>query len=134
MNDLGGVMALNLQNFRWRGYGRQDGSKGIRNKLLIVYTVKCSSFVAKKIAAKLDDDHVDVVGFDGCCDNDYAVRLLLSLARHPNIGAVLAVGLGCEYVQPQLLAKKAAECGGSDYTSGLAGNVLVGRFYAGTGP
>jgi altronate hydrolase len=181
MNDLGGVMALDLQNIHWRGYGRQDGSKGIRNKLLIVYTVECSSFVAKKIAGKLDDDRVDVVGFDGCCDNDYAVRLLLSLARHPNIGAVLAVGLGCEYVQPQLLAKKAAEsgrpadwffiqqhggtlgsieygvqrardllnrlndtptvkmgfgdlvigaeCGGSDYTSGLAGNVLVGRFF-----
>ena len=166
---------------RWDGYLRKNGTKGIRNKLLIVYTVECSSFVAKEIARLADSDDVDVVGFDGCCDNEYAVRLLLALIRHPNVGAVLAVGLGCEYVQPEHLAQKAeeagklaewlfiqqhggtqpsiqyglerakammeelkktpkvemgfadltvgAECGGSDYTSGLAGNVIVGRFF-----
>lgn len=165
---------------RWRGYPRRNGAKGIRNKLLIVYTVECSSFVAKEIGGGLSGD-VDVVGFDGCCDNEYAVRLLLALIRHPNVGAVLAVGLGCEYIQPELLARTAekegkpaewffiqqhggtgpsveygrrlarnllrklgetpvsdmgfedlvvgAECGGSDYTSGLAGNVLVGSFF-----
>ena len=174
-------MVSDLQSLRWKGYGRPDGSKGIRNRLLIIYTVECSSFVAKEIAAGLRDDNVEVVGFDGCCDNEYAVRLMLALARHPNVGAVLAVGLGCEYVQPELLARKAAEagrpsdwftiqqhggtrrsveygmararellrrlqdtptvemgfrdlvvgaeCGGSDYTSGLAGNVIVGRFF-----
>ena len=103
------------------------------------------------------------------------------LRRCEAVGAVLAVGLGCEYVQPEWLSKIAeeegkptswmfiqneggtqpavrkgvewvqsalkelentplvemsvkdlvigAECGGSDYTSGLAGNVVVGRFY-----
>ena len=170
-----------LQDLRWKGYKRADGSKGIRNRLLIIYTVECSSFVAKEIAAGLHDDNVEVVGFDGCCDNEYAVRLMLALARHPNVGAILAVGLGCEYVQPEQLARRAvesgrpsdwftiqqhggtrrsveygmararellrwlgdtptvemgfrdlvvgAECGGSDYTSGLAGNAVVGRFF-----
>ena len=172
---------MNLQEVHWQGYARKDGQKGIRNKVLIIYTVECASFVAKEIARQWADSEVEVVGFSGCTDNEYALRLLISLIRHPNIGGILAVGLGCEYVQPERLAQKGldagkeadwffiqdvggttksilkgieivrnmtiklektqridmgfkdliigAECGGSDYTSGLAGNVIVGRFY-----
>lgn len=54
---------------------------------------------------------VELVGFDGCTDNQYAVDLLISLIRHPNVGAVLAVGLGCEYVQPQWLSDLALKEG-----------------------
>lgn len=170
-----------LQALSWQGYARRDGGKGIRNRVLVLYTVKCAEFVAQRIVAESHHPDVELVGFDGCTDNQYAVNLLISLIRHPNVGAVLAVGLGCEYVQPQWLADIAAEegkpahwmfiqqeggtapavargvawvadalrqlqdtprvemrlsdlvigaeCGGSDYTSGLAGNVVVGRFY-----
>jgi altronate hydrolase len=169
-----------MKELSWNGYLRDDGSKGIRNKVLVVYTVECSHHVAKKIAENFNTD-VDLVGFSGCTDNAYAVKMLLALARHPNVGAVLAIGLGCEYVQPGKIAEHAiehgrladhfyiqenggtqksiekgiiivndflkklkdtkqvpmtvedlvigAECGGSDYTSGLAGNVVVGRLY-----
>lgn len=172
---------MDWRNACWQGYARQDGRKGIRNHLVVVYTVKCSEFVAQKIVAKLDRNDVELIGFDGCTDNQYAVDLLISLIRHPNVGGVLAVGLGCEYVQPEWLSKIAkeegkssdwmfiqevggtekainqgvlsgqkmlsemektprcemtckdlivgGECGGSDYTSGLAGNVVVGRFF-----
>lgn len=165
----------------WQAYARKDGKKGIRNRVLVVYTVKCAEFVAQQIVRQSNHSDVELVGFDGCTDNQYAVNLLISLIRHPNVGAVLAVGLGCEYVQPEWLADIAekegkpaawmfiqreggtrktiqkglnwirstlaqlketprvpmtmsdlvigAECGGSDYTSGLAGNVVVGRFY-----
>ncbi len=170
-----------LLDRRWLGFARQNGSKGVRNKVLIIYTVECSSFVAKEIGRLSNSQDVDVIGFSGCTDNEYAVRLLISLIRHPNIGGVLAVGLGCEYIQPEWLARIAseegkesfwlfiqqeggtkktiqkgleivqkilitlqatprvemnirdlvigAECGGSDYTSGLAGNLVVGRFF-----
>lgn len=166
---------------KWQGYRRQSGPPGIRNRVLVIYTVKCSEFVARRIVEESADPDVELVGFDGCTDNQYAVDLLISLIRHPNVGAVLAVGLGCEYIQPQWLADIAAgagkparwmfiqqqggtvpsiengvcwvkellrelqdtprvemgmadliigaECGGSDYTSGLAGNVVVGRFF-----
>ncbi len=172
---------MDFKETRWQGYARKDGRIGIRNKVLVIYTVECAAFVAKQIVSQIGHSEVEVVGFEGCTDNDYAVRLLLSLIRHPNIGGVLAVGLGCEYVQPERLAKKAAEagkeadwffiqdaggtkksiergvdsvramqkaleqtprvpmgfadlvigaeCGGSDFTSGLAGNVAVGSFY-----
>lgn len=172
---------MDLMQTRWQGYARKDGRKGVRNKILVIYTVECSSFVAKEITRLAQNSEVETVGFAGCTDNEYAVRLLISLIRHPNIGGVLAVGLGCEYIQPEWLADIAreegkvsrwmliqqeggtrgaiekgslwvsemleelqstprapmgfsdlvlgAECGGSDYTSGLAGNVLVGRLY-----
>ena len=174
-------MEKNYEDIRWDGYVRSDGKMGIRNKVLIIYTVECASFVAKEIGRLSGSPDVDVIGFTGCCDNQYAVRMLLAMVRHPNVGAVLGVGLGCEYTQPKTLAAKAreagklgdafyiqeiggtkksidkgleivrefleelkntpkapmglkdltigCECGGSDYTSGLAGNASVGRFF-----
>ena len=170
-----------LRKITWEGYLRADGTKGIRNKVIVVYTVECSSFVAHRIVAEINNPDVEVIGFDGCTDNAYAIHLLTSLITHPNVGAVLAVGLGCEYTQADRLATVAkehgrtaqyfyiqesggtaesikkgvqivvqmldeikntprvtmgfedltigAECGGSDFTSGLAGNVVVGKFY-----
>jgi altronate dehydratase large subunit len=164
----------------WCGYLRADGRKGIRNLVLVIYTVECASHVAREIAHGEDDVHV--IGFPGCYDNAYALRLILALARHPNVGAVLAVGLGCEYTQPERIAEivrqsgrpaewfwiqenggtttsiqrgkelardlaerarreavrvpmawadltVGAECGGSDATSGLAGNPVVGACF-----
>ncbi|MEM9420679.1 MAG: UxaA family hydrolase [Planctomycetota bacterium] len=163
----------------WRGYLRQDGRKGVRNLVLVVYTVECASFVAQAIGR--DKEGVHVIGFPGCYDNAYAIRLMLALARHPNVGAVLAVGLGCEYTQASRIAETVresgrpaesmliqesggttssieagkrlvdemkaqladtprvgmrwadltigCECGGSDATSGLAGNPVVGHAY-----
>jgi altronate hydrolase len=170
-----------MSDEHWLGYLRKDGRKGIRNRVLVIYTVECSSFVAREVALRMNDLDVECVGFSGCTDNAYAVHLLISLIRHPNIGAVLAIGLGCEYIQAEWLAEKAleegklgawfniqkaggtlssiakgmgivqkmllqlkenervemqfselmvgAECGGSDYTSGLAGNAVVGDFF-----
>ena len=164
----------------WPGYLRSDGRKGIRNLILVIYTVECAGFVAHQIGA--GDDDVHVIGFPGCYDNQYAVRMMLALGKHPNVGAVLSVGLGCEYTQPKRIADVvresgrpaewfyiqehggttasiehgrsltaslrerlrtqtqivemtwsdlivSAECGGSDGTSGLAGNPVVGAFF-----
>jgi len=165
---------------RWEGYGRGDGSKGIRNLIVVVYTVECAKHVAHRIAGEAEDVHV--IGFPGCFDNQFAIRLMAALIRNPNVGAVLAVGLGCEYTRPDEIARLAAEsgresswfyiqdrggtlagiehgraevdrmrhflseqtrrvpmtvadlmvgteCGGSDATSGLAANPVVGRVY-----
>ena len=95
----------------WQGYGRADGSIGIRNKVLVVYTVECAHFVAEQIVRQTEDSETELIGFAGCTDNQYAVRLLLALIRHPNVGAVLSVGLGCEYTQPARLAEAARRAG-----------------------
>jgi len=93
----------------WQGYLRKDGRKGVRNLVLIVYTVECASHVAHRIADGEEDVHV--IGFPGCYDNQYAVNLMLSMVRHPNVGGVLAVGLGCEYTRPAKIRDVAGETG-----------------------
>ncbi len=98
-----------LATRRWSGWLRPDGTKGVRNLVLVVYTVECAAHVAHAVAAGEDDTHV--VGFPGCYDNAYAVRLILSLAKHPNVGAVLAIGLGCEYTRPKGIAEAVENSG-----------------------
>src|ERR1700693_2638439 len=93
----------------WTGYLRPDGRKGVRNIVLVIYTVECASHVAKEVARGEDDAHV--LGFQGCYDNDYAIRLMLALATHPNVGAVLIIGLGCEYTQPKRISEVVAKSG-----------------------
>lgn len=81
----------------WEGYLRDDGRKGIRNSLLVVYLVECARHVAEKMALPFDGEaDVQVIGFSGCYPNDYSNRMLRRLCTHPNVGAVLLVSLGCE--------------------------------------
>jgi len=76
------------------GYRRPSGPPGIRNHLVCLYTVECSSFVSHKLAEI--DPRVHSLGFPGCYRNAYASRLMTALATHPNVGAALLVSLGCE--------------------------------------
>jgi len=36
---------------QWSGYRRPDGRKGVRNLVLVIYTVECAQHVAHAIAA-----------------------------------------------------------------------------------
>lgn len=77
------------------GYLRQDGRKGIRNRIAVAYLVECAHHVAREIAwPRRTDAHV--IGFPGCYPNDYAQKMMERLCTHPNVGAVLLVSLGCE--------------------------------------
>lgn len=83
----------------WNGYLRADGSKGIRNHLLVVYLVECARHVAECIALPYKSKGVEVIGFSGCYPNDYANKMLCQLCTHSNVGGVLLVSLGCEGFQ-----------------------------------
>jgi altronate dehydratase large subunit len=164
------------------GYVRPDGKVGIRNHLLVMSTVICSSFVARRIADQVQGA-VAIENPFGCGqlepDLEITRRTLVNTAKNPNVGGVLVVGLGCEQIQAddlvreiektgkpvekvviqeedggtpaaiekgvRLLRKMAeevlsqrpeevdmsnlvlgVECGGSDATSGLASNPVVG--------
>lgn len=90
------------------GYLREDGSAGIRNELWIIPTVGCVNDVAQRLAQEnahlLKNSGIDgIYAFPhpyGCSQmgDDHAStrKLLANLVRHPNAGAVLVVGLGCE--------------------------------------
>lgn len=91
------------------GYRRENGEIGIRNYIEVIYTVLCSSKVAQDIAR--DYEVVQVFGFPGCYENDYALRLMAALGKHPNVAAVLIVGMGCEGTDPHSLAEMITKSG-----------------------
>jgi altronate dehydratase large subunit len=165
------------------GYQRPGGQVGVRNHVLVVPTVICAAVVAERIAAAIAPIGAALPHLAGCgqIGPDLGVThdTLAAYTRHPNVGAVIVVALGCEQVVAQYLAESARQggkiahvvsiqgeggtvratargielarelamdlgrvertwcpvsslvlsvkCGGSDYTSGLASNPVVGR-------
>ena len=96
------------------GYHRADGRIGTRNHVAILTSVNCSASTAKMIADQFRGPALDaygnvdgvlalthgsgcglVVGSQGA---DTLVRTLRGYARHPNVGGLLVLGLGCEMV------------------------------------
>ena len=91
----------------FQGYRRRDGKAGIRNEIWIIPTVGCVNDIAKALAEKNQDlvsGSIDgLYTFPhpyGCSqtgeDHAQTRKLLAVLTRHPNAGAVLVLGLGCE--------------------------------------
>lgn len=79
-----------------KAYLRQDGRKGIRNVIAVVYLVECAHHVARGIVTEIGDSDVQLIGFPGCYPNDYSLTMMQRLCTHPNVGGVLLVSLGCE--------------------------------------
>lgn len=94
-----------------KGYLRNDGRKGIRNVVIVVYLVECAHHVARTIVQRSDDLTVQLIGFPGCFPNEYALRIMQALATHPNTGAALLVSLGCEGFNRNALARSIRESG-----------------------
>jgi altronate hydrolase len=99
----------------FRGYDRADGRVGTRNYIGVISTVNCSASTSKYICRELDkellakypnvDGLLPLVHKGGCAmqydgeDHRQLARVLAGFAQHPNVGAYLLVGLGCETAQ-----------------------------------
>lgn len=81
---------------RQDAYLRDDGRKGIRNMVAVVYLVECAHHVAREIQLPFREADVHLIGFGGCYPNKYSFQMLEALCTHPNVGGVLLVSLGCE--------------------------------------
>ena len=100
------------ENRTFKGYLRANGDAGIRNEIWIIPTVGCVNGIANQLAEQLrketDGEGVDsIVAFPhnyGCSqlgdDHENTRKILRDMILHPNAGAVLVVGLGCENNQP----------------------------------
>ena len=99
------------------GYRRADGRVGTRNYVAVLSTVNCSAHAAREIAHHFTPEHlaafphidgvVAVTHPYGCPTEQILLqRTLAGLARHPNVGACLLVGLGCETNQAAALAER----------------------------
>lgn len=119
---------LQEQPRSFQGYVRADGRVGIRNYLCVLTSVNCSGTVAKIVAEKAErsglldrypnvDGVVAITHGGGCAmaregeGYDLLRRTLWGTAENPNFAAVLLIGLGCEVLQVDALARD----------SGLAG-------------
>ena len=95
------------------GYARKNGGVGVRNNILVLYTVNCSAFVAKRAcaAARAKGIPAQVIGNGSCFDSQVVINRMLRLIAHGNVGAVLVVGHGCEFIQAAPLAEFAHKQG-----------------------
>ncbi len=100
----------------FEGYVRPNGKTGTRNYIGILTSVNCSASAAKFIADEINrcgilDDYPEIDGAaafvhgSGCGMAAYGEgwellrRTQWGYATHPNLGAALMVGLGCEVFQ-----------------------------------
>src|SRR5438094_3376244 len=93
------------------GYRRPDARVGIRNHVLVVPTVICSAVVAERIAGSIAPVGAALPHLAGCGQLGPDLVLthdtLAAYCRHPNVGAVIVVALGCEQVVAQRLVEEA---------------------------
>lgn len=105
----------------FKGYVRKNGDVGIRNEIWIIPTVGCVNGIVNQIAealrAETKGEGVDaIVAFPhnyGCSqlgeDHENTKKVLRNMVHHPNAGAILVVGLGCENNQPDVFREFCGE-------------------------
>src|ERR1043166_7169408 len=105
----------------FQGYARPNGRVGTRNYLAVISSVNCSASVSNYVRDRFkgpefqhDFPNVDgVIAFthkSGCAiqpgdPHRLLQRVLAGIARHPNIGGYVMIGLGCEVNQIQFIIK-----------------------------
>ncbi|MGB7328924.1 MAG: altronate dehydratase family protein [Rubripirellula sp.] len=103
------------------GFHRSDGRVGTRNYVMLLSTVNCSATVCHKVVARFTPERMKQwPGVDGvfaathttgCAMQYHGIkhqmlgRVLAGYARHPNVGGVLVIGLGCEQTTSGYLAE-----------------------------
>lgn len=106
----------------FQGYRRPDGRAATRNYIAVISTVNCSATSSRYIVDAFDRtllnefpnvDGVIALTHKGGCSFEYGgtdhrqlARTLAGYARHPNIGAYLILGLGCETGQASFLEEE----------------------------
>lgn len=105
----------------FQGYARPDGRVGTRNYLAVISSVNCSASVARYVAEAFrgPDLQRDFAQIDGVIAFTHKTgcglqpteplrlleRVLAGLVRHPNVGASVLIGLGCEVAQIDQLVR-----------------------------
>lgn len=99
---------------KFLGFKRPDGKVGVRNHVIILPSVVCSSEVCDAIAKKVKGV-ISIPHPHGCAqltqDAEQTARTLIGIGRNPNVAAVLVIGLGCEVVNPFMIGSKIGESG-----------------------
>ena len=115
---------------KFMGWKRPDGRTGTRNIVAVIPSVFCANKTAERIAAQVEGAiclrhpvGCTQVGFDF----EMTARTLIAMGTHPNLAAVLVLGLGCERFKPEELYEGIKK-------SGKPVEMLVIQEEGGTGP
>lgn len=111
------VMPEICENESFDGFLRSDGRAGVRNEIWILPTVGCVNSIAQQLAKEnreLVKGSVDgIFAYPhpyGCSqlgdDHEATKKIIAALAKHPNAGGVLILGLGCENLTAEQLEKE----------------------------
>lgn len=88
------------------GYARPDGRVGIRNHVLVLPTSICASDVCERICRNVEGC-VSFHNQNGCsqvaADQQMTMDAMAGFAANPNVAAILAISLGCEGCQNDLV-------------------------------
>lgn len=99
---------------KFLGYERQDGSVGIRNKILIISVDECCEGIARAIAGT--DDSVVVLTNAYTCmlgGNEETFHQMAAVGQNPNVSGVLVLAMGCGSIQTSRIADPIAATGRS---------------------
>lgn len=115
-------VAATDKGLTFKGYKRKNGEVGIRNEIWVIPTVGCVNGIVGQLVERLKTETnggegVDaIVGFPhnyGCSqlggDHENTKKILRNMVKHPNAGAILVVGLGCENNQPDVFREFCGE-------------------------
>ncbi|MCK3658200.1 altronate hydrolase [Pasteurellaceae bacterium Pebbles2] len=115
------ALSLQMPDHDVQIYHRKNGEIGIRNELWIVPTVGCVVGIANQIKKQFmqQNDLSDIDGVFtfshsyGCSqlgdDHENTKIMLQNMVKHPNAGAVLVIGLGCENNQVDVFKESLGE-------------------------
>lgn len=113
------------QRATFQGYRRATGKAGTRNYIAVLTTVNCAATVAQNIAMTANQKFLllgDYPNVDGAASfihrtgcgmesrgegYEMFLRILHGYIRHPNVGGLLLVGLGCEVMQVSRVLQEA---------------------------
>ncbi len=101
----------------FKGYGRPDGSVGIRNKLLIIAVDECCEGIARSVAKEFDDAVV-LTNWYTCMlgGNEEIYNQMIAVGENPNVAGVLVIAMGCGSISASEMANRIAETGKPAYS------------------
>lgn len=92
--------------YEFMGYERENGTVGVRNKVIVLSAGKCSN----ELTARISDNvrfAEPLLNNSSCLivesDKDRHFRAMVGLGRNPNVGAMLIVGVGCDGIRAERL-------------------------------
>lgn len=118
------------------GYEQANRRVGTRNYIAVISTANCSAhasreiahhFTAERLAAFPNVDGVIALTHSlGCPIRQVTLeRTLAGMARHPNVGAAIFVGLGCETNQVGALIENYGLCNCDGFSPGCPPGLVI---------